>query len=62
MGPINLSKKNKSLDWKKHYRRLMDIQHNRSIMRNEGKYTSFDTLIEFVKTQKIPLFERRSFE
>ena len=56
MGPIEFEQEQKFRE-KKVIARLMDIRKAQQEyrMRNEGKYTaSFDTLIEFVKTQKIP--------
>ncbi|MFA6744224.1 MAG: hypothetical protein WCR94_00440 [Bacteroides graminisolvens] len=56
MGPIEFEQEQKFRE-KKVVARLMDIRKAQQEyrMRNEGKYTaSFDTLIEFVKTQKIP--------
>src|SRR5574344_148199 len=56
MGPIEFEQEKKFRE-KKVIARLMDIRKAQQEYRkrNEGKYTaSFDTLIEFVKTQKIP--------
>ena len=56
MGPIEFEQEQKFRE-KKVIARLMDIRKAQQEyrMRNEGKYTaSFDTLIDFVKTQKIP--------
>lgn len=56
MGPIEFEQEQKFRE-KKVVARLMDIRKAQQEyrMRNEGKYTaSFDTLIDFVKTQKIP--------
>ena len=55
MGPIEFEQEQKFRE-KKVVARLMDIRKAQQEyrMRNEGKYTaSFDTLIDFVKTQKI---------
>ncbi|WP_321481329.1 hypothetical protein [uncultured Bacteroides sp.] len=56
MGPIKFEKEQKHRE-KQVIARLMDIRKAQQEfrMRHEGKYTaSFDTLIDFVKTQKIP--------
>ena len=56
MGPIEFEQEQKFRE-KKVIARLMEIRKAQQEyrMRNEGKYTaSFDTLIDFVKTQKIP--------
>ncbi|WP_321333162.1 hypothetical protein [uncultured Bacteroides sp.] len=56
MGPIKFESEKKIRD-KQVIARLIDIRKAQQEfrMRNDGKYTaSFDTLINFVKTQKIP--------
>lgn len=56
MGPINFDKEKKARDEVVKYR-LMDIRRAQQEYRilNKQRYTaSFDTLIDFVKTQKLP--------
>ncbi|MFA6811874.1 MAG: hypothetical protein WCR45_02110 [Bacteroidaceae bacterium] len=60
MGPINF-KKEKAIRDKAVIARLMDIRKAQQEyhMRNHGVYTaSFDTLIDFVQSQKIPLVKK----